>query len=87
MAGRDVLLDHFPYEGDSRETGRYLSHRPADQGGWLLHGHVHERWRRVNVGVDAWGGRPAAESELAALIQSGLADLGPLPWHAVPDSA
>ena len=91
LAGRPVLLDHFPYEGDSRETGRYLSHRPADQGGWLLHGHVHERWRQrgrqVNVGVDAWGGRPVAEGELAALIQSGLADLGPLPWHAVPDSA
>ncbi len=85
LAGRGVLLDHFPYEGGSRETGRYLSHRPADRGGWLLHGHVHERWRQrgrqVNVGVDAWGGRPVAEGELAALIRSGPADLGPLPWE------
>ena len=91
IAGTAVLLGHFPYEGDSREVDRYQSHRPADRGGWLLHGHVHERWRQrgrqVNVGVDAWGGRPVGEDELAALVQAGPADLGPLPWHAVPGSA
>jgi calcineurin-like phosphoesterase family protein len=80
---RDILVDsqsvhacHFPYRGDSRDQDRYTEHRPADDGDWLLHGHVHERWRQrermINVGVDAWNYRPVSESELTALI-----DLGP----------
>ena len=84
IADTTVLLSHFPYEGDSREIDRYRSHRPADRGGWLLHGHVHERWRQrgrqVNVGVDAWGGRPVGLDELAALVQAGPTDLATLPW-------
>lgn len=80
-----ALLDHFPYEGDSRNVDRYLSHRPADMGGWLLHGHVHERWRQrgrqVNVGVDAWDGRPVAETEIVALVKAGPTDLAPLTWR------
>ena len=84
LARQDVLVDHFPYKGDSRDKERHAAHRPADRGGWLLHGHVHERWRQrgrqVNVGVDAWGGRPVAESEVAELVRAGPADLGPLAW-------
>ena len=41
---------------------RYIEHRPDDDGGWLLHGHVHEKWRQngrqINVGVDAWNFAP-----------------------------
>lgn len=80
-----ALLDHFPYEGDSRNVDRYLRHRPADMSGWLLHGHVHERWRQrgrqINVGVDAWGGRPVAEKEIVALVKAGPAELSPLSWQ------
>jgi calcineurin-like phosphoesterase family protein len=85
LAGRDVRLNHFPYVGDSRENkNRYALHRPVDAGKWLLHGHVHEKWRQrgrqVNVGVDAWAGRPVAEDELVRLIEAGPADKEPLPW-------
>lgn len=84
IAGRRVLVDHFPYLGDSHGRDRYVQQRPVDRGGWLLHGHVHDLWRQrdrmINVGVDAWGGRPVSEDELAALITAGPADLEPLSW-------
>ena len=84
LGGHEVLLSHFPYEGDSQEHDRFPGHRPDDAGGWLLHGHVHTEWRQhgrqVNVGVDAWGGRPVAATEVVALLDAGPRDLPPLPW-------
>jgi calcineurin-like phosphoesterase family protein len=81
-----VLMTHFPYEGDSQETDRYSQARPRDEGGWLLHGHVHEAWRQrgrqINVGIDAWGGRPVSIDEITELIAAGPRDLAPLPWIA-----
>ena len=82
VAGHRVRAGHFPYEGDSHDEDRFGSHRPEDDGRWLLHGHVHDRWRQrgrmVNVGVDAWDHRPVAEDEVAALVVHGPADLAPL---------
>lgn len=43
VAGECVLACHFPYRGDSYDHDRYLAHRLADKGAWLLHGHVHKR--------------------------------------------
>lgn len=67
-----VTLCHFPHRGDSRGHDRYVSQRPPDDGGWLLHGHVHDRWqvngRQINVGVDVWGYRPVSQDELIALM-------------------
>lgn len=75
VAGQQVLLCHFPYEGDSHDRDRHLSHRPVDRGGWLLHGHVHERWRQrgrmINVGVDVNDFRPMSTDEIAAMVTSG----------------
>jgi calcineurin-like phosphoesterase family protein len=69
---------HFPYRGDSHDHDRYPDHRPIDSGEWLLHGHVHERWRQrgrmINVGVDVWNYRPVSEAELAVLIDAGPTD-------------
>lgn len=83
LAGRRVLAGHFPYVGDSHDEDRYQDHRPADRGDWLLHGHVHERWRQhgrmINVGSDAWGLAPITEQDLLAVIDAGPADLAPLP--------
>ena len=42
MNGRDVLLSHFPYSGDSKETDRHTQWRLPNQGAWLLHGHTHQ---------------------------------------------
>lgn len=78
IAGTDVLACHFPYRGDSHDQDRYVEHRPADRGRWLLHGHVHERWRQrgrmINVGVDAWDYRPVSTAALAAAIVAGPDD-------------
>jgi calcineurin-like phosphoesterase family protein len=50
----------------------------------LLHGHVHGRWtqrgRCIDVGVDAWGGRPVEGRTVMSLISAGESDRPPLPW-------
>jgi calcineurin-like phosphoesterase family protein len=82
VGGHHVIACHFPYRGDSSETDRYVDERPVDRGEWLLHGHVHERWRQrermINVGVDAWNNAPVDEATIAAMIARGAADLAPL---------
>jgi calcineurin-like phosphoesterase family protein len=81
-----VLASHFPYRGDSQDEDRFLGERPADDGRWLVHGHVHEQWRQngnmINVGVDAWDCRPVDEATLARLIDRGPTDRAPLPFTA-----
>ena len=77
IGGEEILLCHFPYEGDSHDEDRYVEHRPIDDGRWLLHGHVHTTWaqrgRMINVGVDVTDQRPVSEAEIAALIADGPA--------------
>ena len=46
IGARSVSACHFPYRGDSHDNDRFSEHRPADNGDWLLHGHVHDRWRQ-----------------------------------------
>jgi calcineurin-like phosphoesterase family protein len=88
LAGHGVLVSHFPYAGggDSHGEDRFAQHRLPDRGGWLLCGHVHNSWRQrdrmINVGVDAWGGLPVSDRELAELIAAGPQDLPVLPWQA-----
>ena len=77
IAGVDVTVCHFPPAGDSRgHRDRYAQWRPVD-GGWVVHGHVHERWlargQWINVGVDVWDFTPVHEDTLAELIAGGLA--------------
>lgn len=75
VGGTAVVACHFPYHGDSQDRDRYVDHRPVDRGQWLLHGHVHERWRQlermINVGVDVWDYRPVNEETIAGLISAG----------------
>jgi calcineurin-like phosphoesterase family protein len=72
VGGVPVIACHFPYRGDSHDHDRFVAHRPADEGAWLLHGHVHQSWkvreRMINVGVDVWDYAPVAEGALAELI-------------------
>lgn len=74
--GEGVVLPacHFPYVGDSHDEDRFTAWRPVDDGRWLLHGHVHERWkvegRQVNVGVDVWDYAPVQAAALRALVGS-----------------
>lgn len=80
IANQRVLACHFPYRGDSHDIDRYAEARPVDRGSWLLHGHVHDRWRvrgrMINVGVDAWNHAPVSEAQLATLIAQGATDVG-----------
>lgn len=84
IAGRWVTLCHFPYDGDSHDGDRFTEWRPVDDGSWVIHGHVHGKWRQrgrqINVGVDAWNGTPVAEEEIELLIAAGPRDLLPLAW-------
>ncbi len=78
VGGIEVLVCHFPYAGDSQDRDRYVEARPADEGQWLLHGHVHEKWRQhgrmINVGVDVWDYRPVSADILCQLIAAGPAE-------------
>ena len=78
-----VLACHFPYRGDSHDEDRYINERPIDMGEWLVHGHVHERWRQrgrmINVGSDAWNFRPVEAETLVALIERGPNDIDLIP--------
>ncbi len=71
---------HFPYEGDSHDEDRFVPFRPVDDGSWLLHGHVHERWRvegrQINVGCDVWDYAPVSADVLRGLVTAGPAHVG-----------
>ena len=71
---------HFPYRGDSHDDDRFIPYRPGDDDRWLLHGHVHERWkvddRQLNVGCDVWDYAPVEAATLRAIVAAGPAALG-----------
>lgn len=84
VGGHAVTLCHFPFADDAGAPDLFAAYRPADDGRWLLCGHVHERWRQrgraINVGVDAWSGRPVPEAEVLTLIEQGPSDRPVLGW-------
>lgn len=70
----ELALCHMPYlkqEQDMYDL-RYQEWRPKDTGLWLLHGHVHDKWkvrgRCINVGVDVWAYAPVHLNEVLSLI-------------------
>jgi calcineurin-like phosphoesterase family protein len=76
IAGRKVLVSHYPYadESDTRHETKYADYRPKDNGLWLLHGHVHNKWgkfrkKMINVGACLWDYTPISHSYLEVLIQ------------------
>lgn len=73
VAGHLLMMNHFPYAGDHIGRDRYPHLRPHDNGGWLLHGHVHEHWRvkekQINVGVDVWGCHPVHIDDIMLIIE------------------
>lgn len=82
VAGRNVLMSHFPYSGDHTANDRYTQYRLRNEGVPLLHGHTHTREKvslhvapepratQVHVGIDAWGLRPVHLDEIAQLIEA-----------------
>lgn len=73
--GTELLLSHFPYEGDHPDReDRHVQWRLRDLGAPLVHGHTHqldpwvpERPNQVCVSWDAWR-RPATLHELNLLL-------------------
>lgn len=66
-ATTSTLLCHYPYR-ESCTDGRYLDSHLRDEGKWLLHGHVHQYWRKkgrmINVGVDVWDYSPVSAARI-----------------------
>jgi calcineurin-like phosphoesterase family protein len=54
---------------------KYSGQRPVDNGGWLIHGHVHNRWkfsgRQINVSVENWNFEPVSLETIMAIIEDG----------------
>ena len=75
LGGERVALSHFPYVGDSHGADRFVAWRPPDDGGWIVHGHVHNAWRHrgrmINAGVDVWDYAPVAAETVLELIRAG----------------
>ncbi len=73
VGGHPARACHFPIEGDSQDEDRFDGFRPLSAPGWLLHGHVHTRWRRngeqLNVGCDVWDYRPVAEDVVVETLR------------------
>lgn len=73
--GFPFRLHHLPYFDpdfvDHAYEGRYSEHQPVDQGHFLLHGHVHNAWKRrgrmINVGVDVWDYKPVHINQIIEL--------------------
>ena len=80
---------HFPYSLDPQYDLKFMQHRPHDDGGWLLHGHIHEKWRQhgrqINVGVDAWDFAPVSEDSICETIKSGPARV-PCPTYTTANA-
>jgi len=77
IADQQVLLTHMPYSSDIVIDGydeQFQEYRPKNEGLWLLHGHVHEKWktknRMINVGVDVWEFRPVPMSSVEEIVKS-----------------
>ena len=71
--GEKILASHYPYKGEEADD-RYPERHQEDKGLWLLHGHVHQHWKKkgrmINVGVDVWGYAPVSEDEIIKEIES-----------------
>ena len=79
--GKTLRMSHYPYRPTFWQRLKYrfndlrfMDRRPQDMGEWLLHGHVHEKWKirgkQINVGVDQWNFFPVSTSEIISLIDS-----------------
>ena len=79
-----MAMSHYPYAGDHGDKDRYPERRAVDKGMPLLCGHIHEKWKKrgrmVNVGVDAWCGKPVSEHQIATILSNGPQDLDVPKW-------
>jgi calcineurin-like phosphoesterase family protein len=79
LEGQDVLLSHFPYDGD-READRFTQWRLRDEGLTVIHGHTHLPGQlsrsdrgslQIHVGLDAWDMKPVPEAIIMRMLRTG----------------
>lgn len=74
IAGREVLLSHYPYSGDHISHDRDVQYRLPDMGLPVLHGHTHSPERgdahQIHIGVDAWYLSPVPQSAVEAILST-----------------
>ena len=62
-----LIVSHYPYKG-SEIDNRVFDTQLTDEGDWLVHGHVHNAWKKkgrmINVGVDVRGFKPVSLPEI-----------------------
>ena len=73
----NVVLCHYPKsEREASEDGFYRKRFRGDKESWILHGHVHDRFRtrnkHVNVGVDVWDYRPVHINTIRMILDGNL---------------
>ncbi|HEV7717187.1 MAG TPA: metallophosphoesterase family protein [Steroidobacteraceae bacterium] len=74
IAGHRVTVCHYPPANATSDV-RYPDRRPPApaQGAFVLHGHTHEKarriGRRIHVGVDAWDYAPVPYAAVEALVR------------------
>jgi calcineurin-like phosphoesterase family protein len=78
IAGESVLLNHLPYRNTLKLDLKFFELRPVDHGGWLIHGHVHDRWKvsrkQINVSADVWSFEPVSWDTITEIIRRGPVD-------------
>ncbi len=73
----NVVLSHYPRsEREQHEDGFYRKRFRGDKEAWVLHGHVHDRFRtrnkHVNVGVDVWDYYPVHINTIRRILDGNL---------------
>lgn len=80
IGSENVLLHHFPYRHDADPVQKHHGSRTVDHGRWLIHGHVHNRWKvskkQINVSVEPWNFEPVNLETIATLILAGPVEIG-----------
>lgn len=77
IAGQPVRLHHYPYRRPEFVYPPGIAdRRPINDGKWLIHGHVHNKWGRVrenmiNISVDVWDFRPVALETIVEIMARG----------------
>jgi len=77
LAGRDLLMSHFPYlesRSNDETISRFDQWRLPDLGSWLVHGHLHSSRQlgvhSIHVGLDAWALALVSINRVAVLINT-----------------
>ncbi len=75
---KDVMVCHYPYNGDHTPEDRDVQYRMRDCGAPIIHGHTHspeqvsfsnEGTIQVHVGVDAWDFTPVEQGVVVQIVK------------------